>query len=59
MCQFRAARGLHGGWWELSEISLKGGTEKMQRETKILKRGGIGSRRGCLKKERLEPPYKI
>ena len=36
-----------------------GGQEKRGEEAKILKRGQAGSRGRCLKKEGLEPPYKL
>ena len=37
----------------------RGGTEKRGGETKILKRGELGSKGGCLKKGGLEPSYEL
>ena len=37
----------------------RGGTEKRGGEIKILKRGELGSKGGCLKKGGLEPSYEL
>ena len=55
VCQIMAERGLHGGWGELSEIPLKGGTEKMERKIKILKRKELGQGVGALKRRVWNP----